>query len=164
MKLIMTSPFGNLKFKTIKSETTIGRSDTCDWIIPSDKLSRVHCIFYINKEIETMAIMDCGSKNGVMVDGVKIEPNQKVYLTTASLVMLANQYILSFGADKKVEMIDTSAHKEVAARSHEKKSPSKDDDDEDEELPFKEKLKKFLIFCMAVILILLAGVYFLMYR
>lgn len=53
-----------------KDPFIIGRSRTCDLVIPSSKVSRQHC--RVLKENNDYFLEDLGSPNGVWRDGVKI--------------------------------------------------------------------------------------------
>jgi pSer/pThr/pTyr-binding forkhead associated (FHA) protein len=77
--------------RTLELESfIIGRSPKCDVVVPHEGMSRQHCqIELINGEI---FITDLASTNGVLIDGVKIEPNQKTpYATYLSLAFGAVQ-------------------------------------------------------------------------
>ena len=53
----------------------IGRSSKCELVIPHEGVSRQHCqIEEVNGEF---FVTDLGSTNGVLIDGVKIEPHKK---------------------------------------------------------------------------------------
>jgi FHA domain-containing protein len=56
--------------KVEKDPFIIGRSRTCDLVIPSSKVSRQHC--RVSRENGDYFIEDLGSPNGVWRDGVKI--------------------------------------------------------------------------------------------
>ncbi len=107
MKLTITSPKYNLAFETKKRETTIGRINGNDWVVHSEALSRTHCIVYDLGD-RGAAIMDPGSKNGVVVDGVRLPPEKMVPINHSSIIMLANELYLTLLTDKarKVEMIE----------------------------------------------------------
>ena len=73
-----------LNFKTSKNSCIIGRSSTCDFVIPHEGMSRQHCLVeLIDGEL---FVTDLGSTNGVMIDGERIPPNKKTpYATFLSL-------------------------------------------------------------------------------
>lgn len=72
-----------LAFVVNQSPFVIGRSPKCDVVVPEEGVSRHHC--QIEVEESEIWITDLGSTNGVMIDGIKIEPNKKTkwltYLT-----------------------------------------------------------------------------------
>jgi pSer/pThr/pTyr-binding forkhead associated (FHA) protein len=76
----------------------IGRSDDIDFSIPDQQLSRKHCEIHIDGDI--IYIQDLGSKNGVMVDGLKIEPMKKFQITVLSNIMLTKELGLIVTLDK----------------------------------------------------------------
>lgn len=66
----------DLTFKLDKDSCIIGRSGSCDVVIPHESISRKHCqIDYRNGEL---FVTDLGSINGVTIDGQKITPNKPV--------------------------------------------------------------------------------------
>lgn len=166
MKLTITSTGGTLSFDATKRETSIGRESTCEWAIPSDKLSRVHAVFY--NLTDRYAILDPGSKNGVVVDGLRIEPNKLVPVTNTSIIVLANQFYLTIGTVNKVETIDlpktsTPAYKAQARRG------KKSDDDYDDEVEkssgtIGNVVKKVVLVCLAFMALLTVAIFILMYK
>jgi pSer/pThr/pTyr-binding forkhead associated (FHA) protein len=83
----------------------IGRSDDIDFPIPNQQLSRKHCEIHFQNE--KIYIQDLGSKNGVIVDGLKIEPMKKFQITVQSNIMLTKDLGLSVTLDKtrtKIEL------------------------------------------------------------
>lgn len=77
-----------LKFQVNKDVAIIGRSSTCDIVIPHEGMSRQHCrIEVIGSDV---LITDLGSTNGVIIDGTLIQPQTP---TKFSLY-----HSLSFGA------------------------------------------------------------------
>jgi pSer/pThr/pTyr-binding forkhead associated (FHA) protein len=112
-----------------KPAVTLGRSATCDLPLPCTELSREHCIFY--KDDTEFSILDLGSKNGVSVDGEKIEPHVKVPLRASSIVVLANKYILNFTGDRgnrtisKIELIPPATKLPPQRKRVEKEPPIK---------------------------------------
>jgi len=79
----------------------IGRSSDNDFVIPLDDFSRKHC--QVTFKGNYAFIMDCGSKNGVAIDGKKIEPNRQYPIYANSQVILANlfEFILPDGTSIK---------------------------------------------------------------
>lgn len=64
-----------LDFKVEKSGIVIGRSSSCDVILPFEGFSRQHC--RIDMEEGRLFITDLGSINGVFIDGIRIDPHVK---------------------------------------------------------------------------------------
>ena len=56
-----------------KSETTIGRDQDCDFSIPDDQVSKIHCRIRVEGSVAT--IVDAGSRNGTFVNGRRLLPN-----------------------------------------------------------------------------------------
>jgi predicted component of type VI protein secretion system len=69
-----------LEFPVKKNSLTIGRSPKCDIVIVHDGISRQHCLLEV--ESTALYVTDLGSTNGVMIDGVKIPPNQRTEFKT----------------------------------------------------------------------------------
>ncbi len=105
MRLVLTGPTIERFFDLTKQETTIGRDEKNDFVINSDKLSRTHCVFFYLRqdEKESFAILDKESKNGVFVDGVRIEPNKVVPIKKSTTIMLAKEFILHLEKENKTK-------------------------------------------------------------
>lgn len=54
-------------------ETTLGRSEECDFMIDDEKVSRVHCKIRVDGPMCT--IVDAESRNGTTVNGSRLAPN-----------------------------------------------------------------------------------------
>lgn len=83
----------------------IGRSEDIDFSIPNQHLSRNHCEIHFQND--KIYIVDLGSKNGVVVDGIKIEPKKKMQITVFSNIMLTKDLELKISIDKtrtKIEL------------------------------------------------------------
>ena len=76
--------------ETDKEVVTIGRSSENDLVIPLEDFSRKHC--QVTVKGEYLFIMDLGSKNGVLIDGIRIPPKQQVPVYKTSRVTLANHF------------------------------------------------------------------------
>lgn len=176
MKFSMTSPTGTLKFEATKRETVIGRADTSDWVIPSEKLSRSHCIVYLIKDkekgTERISIMDPGSKNGVTVDGKRIRPEEMTPISSNTLVVLANEFILQVGEKKPNKMIETAVNISAPVKSR-PKHDLPEEHQEYSEIPakiqsaasgLKRLIKKLVLIAGAIIVLLGAAIFFLLYR
>lgn len=96
VRLTLSSPTQTFSHLTEGQELKIGRSETCDFVIPKDDLSREHCLFEIKNG--EYFITDLGSKNGIYIDRIKIKPNVPVKVTESSLIVLANIYTLKINA------------------------------------------------------------------
>jgi pSer/pThr/pTyr-binding forkhead associated (FHA) protein len=48
----------------------VGRSDECDVVIPSRKISRRHCVLASREH--SLLVRDLGSTNGIRVNGVRV--------------------------------------------------------------------------------------------
>lgn len=85
-----------LEFPFDGKSATIGRSPRCEIVIPHDGVSRQHC--RIDLENGEFFVTDLASTNGVLIDGKKILPNQKILFKT---------YLpLSFGPVQSLTLLD----------------------------------------------------------
>jgi len=174
MRLILTGPAFSCEFFLRKFTTTIGRDSSCDWHVPHDKLSRIHCEIIIDKETKKIGIVDKKSKNGVRINGEKIEPDRLVYLSPNSTIMLANELLLTLdfshkGTSSKITLpsefeIQNTPYEKLFSLTEKHKIPKKIQDIKyqknlNEE---KNKTKKKKILYLALSLILIFLIYFLM--
>ena len=97
-------PYASLKFKVlagekshreeflIREKTSIGRSDFEDIHLEDKLVSRHHAdILFKNNEIY---LIDCGSVNGTMVNGVKIKAQSVILIPSGSCVQIGNTVFL----------------------------------------------------------------------
>jgi pSer/pThr/pTyr-binding forkhead associated (FHA) protein len=94
MKIFITGETESFSHTMEKNHIVIGRQEGCDFHVPHDELSRKHCEIIIEDEI--ISIIDLGSKNGVYVDGIRIQPNTKTPININSLIMLSHRFNLTF--------------------------------------------------------------------
>lgn len=59
-------------------ETTLGRDDICDIVIPQRQISRQH-VRFIRMDDETYIIEDLESKNGTWVNGLRLEGSRQLF-------------------------------------------------------------------------------------
>ena len=94
----------SFNFDTSKEVVTIGRSSENDFVIPLPDFSRKHCVITIKGTY--LYIMDLGSKNGVLVDGIRITPHEQVPIYPKSKIILANHFALLFPDGTAAKEID----------------------------------------------------------
>jgi len=87
MKIFIESDHGTVSHNATRKVVTIGRAESNDMCISHPELSREHCVIFI--ESNQYYILDKRSKNGVTINGVKIEPETKVLFRPDDVVMLA---------------------------------------------------------------------------
>ena len=68
--IIVKDDVVQMAFPMRKKRLTLGRSEQSDICIDFEKISRAHCVF--NYENDAWTIKDCGSMNGIMVNGKKV--------------------------------------------------------------------------------------------
>lgn len=106
IRLTLTSPSQTYSHTTENNSVKIGRALTCDFVVPKDDLSREQCLFEV-KDGEYF-VTDLGSKNGIYVDRVRLQPNTPVKVTESSLIVLSNIYTLKindFNVKTKIDML-----------------------------------------------------------
>ena len=59
--------------RLVKPETTLGRDPECDFSIPDEQVSKIHCRIRVEGSVAT--IVDAGSRNGTCVNGRRLVPN-----------------------------------------------------------------------------------------
>ena len=101
MKLRIKSKTEVYGHEVTSDTVTIGRSSDNDFVIPLEDFSRKHCL--ITFKGPYVYIMDLGSKNGVMIDGRRIKPNEQYPIYETTRVVLANyfEFILPNGTSIK---------------------------------------------------------------
>lgn len=101
MKLRIKGKDKTFTHETDQEVTTIGRSSENDFVIPLPDFSRKQCIVTIKGDYAF--IMDCGSKNGILIDGKKIKPNEQYPIYQHSRILIANyfEFILPDGTAVK---------------------------------------------------------------
>jgi DNA-binding winged helix-turn-helix (wHTH) protein len=73
-------------FQLLEPVTTLGRSETCDLVIPRSTVSRIHA--RIELQHNRYLISDAGSSNGTFVNGRRIE--EPVQLSTGDEIWLGS--------------------------------------------------------------------------
>lgn len=98
-----------------KNVIVIGRSAKCDVVVPQDGMSRQHCqIDVVGGEI---FVTDLGSTNGVLIDGVKIEPHMKTPYQTFLQLSFGAVQSLQLEADEPTGFNREAAHAHAAAHA-----------------------------------------------
>jgi pSer/pThr/pTyr-binding forkhead associated (FHA) protein len=97
MKLRIKGQGQIFSFDTKLNIVNIGRSSENDFVVPVEDFSRKHC--QVTFKGNYAFIQDLGSKNGVSIDGRRIEPNRPYPIYANSVVLLANlfEFILPDG-------------------------------------------------------------------
>ena len=62
------------KFDTAKNTVAIGRAATNDIVIYDNLVSKTHAYFYLHPSSQDCYIVDCGSKNGTLLNGKVLKP------------------------------------------------------------------------------------------
>jgi pSer/pThr/pTyr-binding forkhead associated (FHA) protein len=87
-----------LKFNTDKTSIIIGRSLSCDIVLPFENISRQHC--KIDFRDGEFYITDLGSVNGIFVEGNRLIPSEPTCFNT---------YLgLAFGEVSNMELVNDS--------------------------------------------------------
>ena len=96
-KLVSTD--GALEFPLKRGENTMGR-EAADVLLSNNTVSRKHGLLLV--EDAGVFIEDTGSTNGTFVDGVKLQPNQRVEIKDGSEVTIGS-VVLKFIAPEVAE-------------------------------------------------------------
>lgn len=97
-----------------KDNIVIGRSAKCDVVIPQDGMSRQHCQIELSNG--ELFITDLGSTNGVLIDGIRIEPHQKTPYQTFLTLSFGAVQSLQIELEEPSGFDRNAAH--AAAREH----------------------------------------------
>lgn len=116
IKLSLKSPSKHFSYSPDEeiSSVKIGRSLKCEFSVPLEDLSREHCL--INYSNGEYFITDLNSSNGVWVDRTRITPNQKIKVSSNSLIVLSNIYTLSINPSDTRKNSGTTATNNVVDR------------------------------------------------
>lgn len=87
-----------IKFPVLYWETSIGRSKSCDIVLPDESVSRDHAV--LMRREEGWIICDTGSKTGVKVNGSKISDNKVVNL--GDEITIGSTNLMLMNADETV--------------------------------------------------------------
>lgn len=107
-------------FHNVETEmVTIGRASENDFVIPLEDFSRKHC--QVTFKGDYTFIMDLGSKNGVMIDGKRIRPNEQYPVYENSKITLANNFEFILPNGTSVNDIDAPLTLALEERSERKR-------------------------------------------
>ncbi len=73
---------------------TIGRTPNNDICVPDEGVSRFHGYFLRDEKSDLWTVVDAGSKNGIIADGVKLEPNKPHYLDARETIVVGGVPLL----------------------------------------------------------------------
>lgn len=74
----ITGTVAGKRYDISRSKTKLGRSPSCQIVIGSDSVSRIHCEF--GNDVQGVYVMDCGSRNKTYVNDDQLEAHQPAYL------------------------------------------------------------------------------------
>lgn len=83
---------------------TVGRIDTNDIPLDDVSISRFHA--WIQKDAQGWVLCDADSKNGTFVDGVRLEPKQKVAIKDKAKLKFGEVEVTYFSVDGLIEMME----------------------------------------------------------
>ena len=84
----------------------IGRSDENDCVLTNKEFSRFHCVVELQRDV--YYITDLQSKNGITINGVRINANEKIALSSDMEVWLAGKVPISFKKDQPTQEFTTT--------------------------------------------------------
>jgi DNA-binding NtrC family response regulator len=103
---VQAGPSKGAKYTTTSARATIGTHRSADLVLTDDTMSRFHCELVFEKG--QLLVVDLGSKNGTLVDGV---PVRSAYLRDQSRLTLGH-------TELRVRFGDESARVPLSAQEH----------------------------------------------
>jgi hypothetical protein len=85
-----------LEAKKDGTQLTLGRGPECDAVINDGTLSQLHLVFMQGPN-QTWTVRDAGSRNGSMLDGVKLDPGAPATLKTGCKLTAAGVTFTFYG-------------------------------------------------------------------
>lgn len=79
------------KFDTAKNTITIGRAATNDIVIYDNLVSKSHAYLYLHASGQGCYLVDCGSKNGTLLNGKVLKPFEKYKIVDCDEISLGPQ-------------------------------------------------------------------------
>lgn len=74
-----------------QSKIIVGRATNSDIVLDFQPISKFHAFFMKEPDVEVYSLTDAESKNGTYLDGQKLEPNQKVFLSEGAVISFSQQ-------------------------------------------------------------------------
>lgn len=115
IRLSLNSPTESYTHVSPENNIRIGRSNKCEFTVPREDLSREHCL--LEATADGYYITDLGSKNGVAVDRIQIQPHIRTKVDETSVIVLANIYTLN------INSLEIFSKKDIVAKS---RAPAKE--------------------------------------
>jgi len=79
------------KFDTAKNTFAIGRAATNDRVIYDNLVSKTHAYLYLHPSSKDCYIVDCGSKNGTLLNGKVLKPFEQYYVVDCDEICFGPQ-------------------------------------------------------------------------
>jgi pSer/pThr/pTyr-binding forkhead associated (FHA) protein len=76
------------------SAISLGRSDSNDVVVHNPGVSRMHALIHADERRNEWHITDAGSRNGTVVDGVRVRREQSVTLRDGAVVVMGDVRLL----------------------------------------------------------------------
>jgi pSer/pThr/pTyr-binding forkhead associated (FHA) protein len=86
--LVFAGPMEGVAFGLARGTSTLGRREACEIRLPLTGVSKAHCRFEVRAEGRTV-VEDLGSKNGSLLNGRRLEPDQPVLLCHGDILVVA---------------------------------------------------------------------------
>jgi pSer/pThr/pTyr-binding forkhead associated (FHA) protein len=89
--------YGQLVVELGDTPVTVGRAGNCDVVLEDELASREHC--RITADGEVVVLVDLDSRNGVLVNGIKVSDSQRIYhgdtitIGTEQLMLMRQQRV-----------------------------------------------------------------------
>jgi pSer/pThr/pTyr-binding forkhead associated (FHA) protein len=144
-----------LKFTTDKTSLVIGRSPSCDIVIPSESVSRKHC--RIDFKDGNTYVTDLGGINGIFMDGEKIPVSKPVFYNEYMNLAFGEVSGMELEYEASIEPSNSHPKARVSTQSMKEKTEAK------KKTPLstpKDKANEKLLNIISVLLLILAAVYY----
>lgn len=103
-KLTLSSPTQTFTYNSTETTVVIGRSLNCSFSIPKEDLSREHCL--LEMKGNDIYLTDLSSSNGVTINKVRVKPETPTLVTSSSLIILSNVYLLKLNSSDVKTLVD----------------------------------------------------------
>lgn len=94
MKIFLMNDQHTFEYLIETDRVSVGRASHNDWCVPHHEISKDHFVIYMQDE--DFFIQDQGSKNGVFIDGIRIEPYKKYPMDIKQNIVVARVFKLAF--------------------------------------------------------------------
>lgn len=84
------------KFDPAKNTITVGRAATNDIVIHNNLVSKSHAYLYVHPSSKTCYLVDCGSRNGTLLNGKVLKPFEKYQVADCDEICFGPQTKITY--------------------------------------------------------------------